>query len=187
MAFGIDDALMAATAGITLADTIVQTVKRYQQANVNIDLEVLLEEVKATTLKGINDADLALSQFERMLLERGVNIDRRLSDVIAETGSFSWIEQYRLGQIRKQFNAFTDSTYSAGDSIAALARCCNQTKEMGVSVVESAKAKHELQFQLLNALSLKEAIDLIRGQLLKYKAILADSAPPPRPVDPVSA
>jgi hypothetical protein len=31
MAFGIDDALMAAAAGISLTDTCVQTIKKYRK------------------------------------------------------------------------------------------------------------------------------------------------------------
>lgn len=181
MAFGIDDALTTAAAGISLTDTIVEIIKRYRQKDVDADFEILLEEVRVSALKKIDDADLALSQFERMLLDENIDIGKRLSDVIAATPFWKPVQQRQLGQLRKRFNEFADSIYSSGDDIAALARCRNQTKEMGLSVVESTGAKHELHAKLLGAKSLREAINLLRSQLARYKAILAEPRPRPRP------
>ena len=76
--------------------------------------------------------------------------------------------------------SFSDSIYSAGDDIAALARCRDKTKDMGISVVESARDKHDLHMKLLYATSLKEAIELLRQQLVKYKATLSSPRPRPR-------
>jgi hypothetical protein len=180
MAFGIDDALTTAAAGISLTDTIVQTIKRYNQSEQDADFEMLLEEVRVTTLKRIDEADLALTQFERMLHEKEVDIDRPLSEIIAHTSFWKPFEQRKLSQIRKQFNEFSDNIYSAGDDIAALARCRDRTRDMGLSVIDSAKEKHELHVKLLNAKSLAEAIGLLRQQLLKYKVTLSDSRPRPR-------
>lgn len=39
MAFGIDDALMAAAAGISLTDTIVKTIQSYRSERKQIDIE----------------------------------------------------------------------------------------------------------------------------------------------------
>lgn len=179
MAFGIDDALATAAAGISLADTVVEIIKRHRKKKLDTDFEILLEEVRVTAIKRIDEADLALSQFERMLLDRKVDINRSLSDVIAETPFWNAMEQYKLGQIRRSFNEFADSIYSAGDDIAALVRCRHDTKDMGMSVVESTREKHRLHMELLNAKSLKQAIQLLRAQLAKYKTTLTDSAPRP--------
>jgi hypothetical protein len=180
MAFGIDDALTTAAAGISLTDTIVEIIKRYNKKDLDADFEVLLEEVRVSAIKKIDEADMALSQFERMLLDRSVDINQRLSDVIAATPFWNAMEQRKLSQIRQRFNEFADSIYSAGDDIAALARCRNDKKEMGISVVESTRDKHRLHMELLNAKSFKEAIELLRSQLAKYKATLLDSTPRPR-------
>jgi hypothetical protein len=131
MAFGIDDALTTAAAGISLTDTVVEIIKRYRKKDIDPDFEILLEEIRVSALKKIDEQDLALTQFERMLLEKHIDIGRRLSDVIAATPFWQPFEQRRLGQIRKQFNEFADSIYSAGDDIAALARCRGETEEMG--------------------------------------------------------
>jgi hypothetical protein len=181
MAFGIDDALTTAAAGISLTDTIVDIVKRYSRKEVDPDFEVLLEEVRVGALKKIEDADLALIQFERMLLDKHINVDQRLSDVIAATPFWHPVEQRQLGQIRKRFNEFADSIYSAGDDIAALARCRGETEDMGKSVVETIRAKHELHARLLSAKSLKDAINLLREQLGRYKASLLAPRLRPRP------
>jgi len=144
------------------------------EKDVDADFEFLLEEVRVSALRKIDDADLALTQFERMLLDRNINIDRSLSDVIAATPFWRPFEQRQL------FNEFADSIYSSGDDIAALARCRGDTEAMGVSVVESTRAKHRLHANLLNAKSLREAIGLLRSQLAHYKATLTEPSPRPR-------
>ena len=67
MAFGIDDALMAAAAGISLTDTVVQTVQRYRKKGGQLDIELLIEEVRVTALERLNAADDALAQLEQTL------------------------------------------------------------------------------------------------------------------------
>jgi len=180
MAFGIDDALTTAAAGISLTDTIVKIIKSYNEEDQDPDFEMLLEEVRVTSLKKIDEADLQLNQFERMLIDKGINIDSKLSDVIAATPFWKPFEQRQLSQLRRRFNEFSDSIYSAGDDIAALARCRDKTKNMGISVVESARDKHDLHMKLLNATSLRDAIELLRQQLVKYKATLSSPRPRPR-------
>jgi hypothetical protein len=172
MAIGIDDALVAAAAAINLADTLVETVKKYQKGKVNYDLGMLLREVKVTAIQRIDEADLALARFERMLEERDVDTNKKLDDVIRETPFWHPFESYRLSQVRKRFNDFADSVYSACDGIAALVRCQGQTGEMGEAVVESSVSKHELFSKLLNAGSLKEAINLLRDRLSEHKKSL---------------
>jgi hypothetical protein len=172
MAFGIDDALTTVAAGISLTETIVATVRRYKRNKQSPDLELLLEEVRVTALRRIDEADLALTQFERMLIQKNVDINKKLSEVIAATPFWHPFEQHQLNQIQKSFNVFWDSVYSAGDDIAALVRCRDLTAPMGEAIVESAHAKHELHEKLLYASSLKEAIGLLRNKLIEHKNAL---------------
>ena len=173
MAFGIDDALAAAAAGIDLTNTIVETIKRYRGKGKDPDLELLIEEVRLTALKRIDEADTALAQFERMLIDTKVDLNKRIVDVVAATPFWRPFEQHRLNQIHKSLNAFSDSVYSAGDDIAALVRCQGQTEAMGAAIVESAKRKHALHEGLLYAKSLKHAIEILREELVRHKAALA--------------
>lgn len=169
MAFGIDDALEAAAAAIKITETLVETLKRYQNNKEDYDLKRLLEEVRLTVLSRIDDADLMLSQFERTLVERNIDIKRSLNEVIAATPFWKPFEQYRLRSTRRSFNNFSDSVYSAIDDIAALLRCRERTKEMGAAVVASSSIKHDLHEKILNASSLREAIALLRAQLARHK------------------
>lgn len=172
MAFGIDDALAAATAGINLTDTVIQVVKRYRKSETDVDIRQLLEEVRSTAIKRIDEADLALAQLERMLVEKNINLGKRLSDVIAEIPFWHPFEQRRLNQIRKRFNELSDSIYSATDDIAALVRCGQRTAEMNEAVAESVTHKHNLHLRVLNAGSIGEAIYLLRDQLKQHKEAL---------------
>jgi len=172
MAFGIDDVLTTAAAGISLTDTVVQTVKAYRKKGYHLDIERLIEEVPITALSRLDDADLALARLERTLVEKGVNLEETLQDAIASTSWWRPDEAYRLKSIRGSFNALADATYGAVDDIAALVRCRDQTREMGTAVVNSATSKHELHLQLLNASSVKAAIDLLRDNLARHKEAL---------------
>ena len=44
---------------------------------------------------------------------------------------------------------------------------------MGVAIVESATAKHELSLELMRAKSLRSAIGLLRSRLVHQKAVLS--------------
>lgn len=167
-----DDALAAAAAGISLTDTCVKTIQAYTKKGQRLDIEKLIQEVRATAVGRINEADLALAQLERTLVERNVNIDRTLQEVISETSFWQPFEAYRLKSIRKSFNELADATYSAVDDIASLVRCCNQTQEMGTAVVESANAKHQLNSRILASKSVKESIGILRAELTRHKAAL---------------
>jgi hypothetical protein len=173
MAFGIDDALMTAAAGISLTDTVVKTVLAYRDKKEEVDIELLIEEVRVTALERIDEADRALAEFERTLLDKGVDLKKTLLEVINSTTWWHPYEKSRLKRFRRSFNALADATYDATDDIAALVRCRDQTKEMGYAVVESASAKHKLHSQLLNAHSAKAAIDLLRSELLRHKKALS--------------
>ena len=70
MAFGIDDALATAAAGINLTDTVVKTIKEYKIRGQDIDIEQLIEEVRLTALHKLDEADFALARFERTLVEK---------------------------------------------------------------------------------------------------------------------
>ena len=172
MAVGLDDALTAAAAGVKLTDTIVKTIKSYRKQKKDIDIELLIEEVRVTALRRIDEADAALSQFERMLYERGIDCSGTMIDIVNSASWWNPFEQHRLKEIHRTFNQFSDSIYGATDDIAALLRCRNQTGEMGVSVVESAKEKEELSRALLNSPSLKASIHLLRNKLKEHKEAL---------------
>jgi hypothetical protein len=172
MAFGMDDALTAATAGLKLTETLVEIIKRHRHVTPDSDLEKLLGEVRNTAISRINDADLALTQFKRMLVERHIDLGMRLQDVISKTSMWHPFEQHRLNQIQRRFNEFSDSIYSAIGDVAALARCRGKIEDLGIAVVESAKAKHAFQERLLSAGSLEEQIELLRNQLIQHKADL---------------
>lgn len=176
MAFGIDDASSAAAAEIELTNTIVETIKRHRgREKEDPDLEMLIEEARVTALMRIDQADMALMIFERTLVDTGVDINMRITDVIAATPFWRPFQQHRLKQLHRSLNAFSDSVYSAGDDIAALLRCRGQTATMGEAIVESAKRKHALHEQLLSAKSLKRAIAILREELVRQKAALGGS------------
>jgi hypothetical protein len=172
MAFGIDDVFTALVGAVKLTDTIVAIVREHRKNKQPIDLEQLLQEVRATALGRINEADLALTRFERTLIEKNVDIDRRLVDIISDTPFWQAFEQHRLTQIQKTFNAMSDALYSAGDDIAALVRCRGETGAMGAAIVGSAHAKHELSEKVLYS-PLGEAIKLLRQRLVEHKAALS--------------
>jgi len=172
MAFGIDDALAAAAAGISLTDTCVQTIKEYRKKKVDLDIERLIEEVRVTALQRIDEADRALAQLERTLVEKGTPMDKTLQEAIEETGFWHPFEAHRLKRIRSSFNALADATYNATDDIASLVRCRNQTQQMGLAVAQSAKTKHALQARLLHSKSVTEAIGLLRDELIRHKTAL---------------
>lgn len=172
MAFGIDDALAAAAAGISLTDTVVKTVRSYQKKGTPLDIEQLIEEVRVTALARIDEADRALLQLQRTLREKNIDTTKTLQQVIESTSWWRPDEEYRLKRIRESFNALADATYDATDDISALARCRNQTKAMGIAVVESARAKHELNHRLLSARSVDAAIELLRAELARHKQAL---------------
>lgn len=175
MALGIDDILSTATGGIKLLSTISKTIEKYKKGKADTDLSLLLEEVKIAAIARIDDADLALSQFERTVSETGVAIDKPLSDVVAKTSFWRPFESFRLKQIHKRFNAFSDSIYSATDDIAALVRCQKKQNEMGSVIVETLNIKHSLQERMLKAFSLKEAIHILREELKRQKHALSQS------------
>src|ERR1043166_7383566 len=101
MAFGIDDALGAAAAGIKLTDTLVKTVQAYRQSkDKDKDIELLIDEVRITALQRIDSADRALRDLERTLSQKGVDLKRTLQDTIKGTGFWHPFEQHRLKRIR---------------------------------------------------------------------------------------
>jgi hypothetical protein len=172
MAFGIDDALTAAAAGISLTDTCARTVKAYRKKGIHLDIERLIEEVRITAMQRIDEADLALAQLERTLVERGVDVTKTLQEVIAATSFWKPFESHRLRRIRQSLNALADATYSATDDIASLVRCRDQTDDVGSAVVASAQAKHDLHTRLLDSKSVKDAIALLRRELTAQKKAL---------------
>lgn len=173
MAFGIDDALGAAASGLNFTNTLVETVKAYRKKGVSIDIEKLIEECRVEAIDRINEADFALMQFERTLIEKGVDLEQSLDDVIRTTSIWEPFEKRRLKRFRKSFNSLADATYDATDDIAALLRCRDQVGEMGIAVVESVGMKHNLHERLLAATTVKESIEILRSELLKHRESLA--------------
>lgn len=172
MAFGIDDALGAAAAGISLTDTCVKVIQSYRKQGKNLDIEILIEEVRITALRRIDQADVALMQLERTLVEGGTPMDVPLVEAIARTPFYHPFQAHRLRNIWKTFNDLADATYSATDDIAALVRCCNQTEAMGQAVVHSAKDKNELRARLLASKSIHQSIAILREELSRHKHAL---------------
>lgn len=173
MAFGIDDVVSALTGGMRITTTLVKTIERYKKEKKDYDLDMLIEEVRVTALGRIDDLDLALGKFEMMMREQKVDLDRNITDIMAEIPFWKPFQQHRLSQIHKTFSHFIDSIYSACDDIAALVRCQGRMQEMGIAVVESARAKHELLEKILDADSLKTSLDILRGQLTAHKVALS--------------
>jgi len=172
MALGIDDALAAAAAGISLTDTCVQIVKTYRNNKNDLDIELLIEEVRVTTLRRIDDADKALMQLRRTLLDREVSLEKPLLTTIKETPFWRPFEAHRLKNIKAAFDALADATYSATDDIASLIRCRGKPSQVGSAVVESAYRKRDLNSRLLAARSISEAIDLLLDELMSQKEAL---------------
>jgi hypothetical protein len=52
-----------------------KTIEEYKKKKQNPDLAQLLEEVRIVAIARIDEADLALSQFERTMVENGVPMD----------------------------------------------------------------------------------------------------------------
>jgi hypothetical protein len=77
MAYGIDDVFTAVTGVVKLAETIVTIVKKYREKKQSVDLEQLLQEVRVTALGRIDEADIALTRFERTLIEKHIDINKR--------------------------------------------------------------------------------------------------------------
>lgn len=173
MAFGIDDALMAAAAGISLTDTIVKTIQSYRGEDKQIDIEQLIAEVRVTALRRIDDADAAIMLLERTLIDKGVDVDSPLREVIRSTPWWKPFEQHKLKRIQQSFNELSTAIYGATDDIAALVRCNGTAAKMGEAVVASAAAKHELHARILNAPSLKNSISILRAELVKHKQALS--------------
>jgi hypothetical protein len=169
MAFGIDDILSTAAAGISLTNTVSETVSAYRKKGKDVDIEQLIEEVRVTAIERINEADQALAQFERTLVDRDVDLSRPLQDVIESTSFWRPFEQHRLKRYKRSFDALADATYNANDDVAALLRCKDQTGAMGIAVAESAKEKHAFHSALLHSRSVGEAIGILREELLRHK------------------
>src|SRR5204862_6792970 len=128
---------------------------------------LLIEEVRITALQRIDDADESLTQLRRTLSERKVDLNKTLQETIAATSFWRPFEAHRLKRIRRSFNALADAAYSAVDDIASLVRCRDNTQPMGISVVDSAKTKHDLHSRLLHSKSINEAIDLLQDELTR--------------------
>jgi hypothetical protein len=174
MAFGIDDALEAAAAGLKLSNTLVEIVNaNRKEKDSNSDLELLIEEVRITALQRINEADLSLKQLDDLLHDKGVDQNKTLSEVINKTSWFRWYEAHRLKRIRRSFNSLADAAYESCDDVAALVRCRDRTGTTGTAVAIASTSKHAFNSALLSAKSVKDAIALLRAELDRQKKALS--------------
>ena len=172
MAFGIDDTLTTAAAGISLADTIVSVIKNYRGGSEDIDIETLIDQVRIEAMRRINVADGALAAFENLIHEKNVDIDLSMIEAIKNTSMWNWRQRYVLKSINRQFSEFHKSVYDAIDDVAALVQCKGQTLNFGSAVAESARRKSHFQEHFLSARTLREKINILRGELNELKISL---------------
>lgn len=165
MAFGIDDALTAAVGGVKLVDTITRIIKRYQKEKKDVDLGLLIEEIRVEALRRIEHADLSLMQLERMVRENGVDTDMPLGAIIEKCPFWRPFQSIRLKRIHKSFESLSDNIYSATDDIAALVRCNRTEQQMGIATIESYKAKNELIERLKETSSFSGQVKILRDEL----------------------
>jgi hypothetical protein len=171
MAFGIDDGLSAAAAAISLTSTVVEVVKKYRK-HPDVSIELLIEQVRVEAIARINSADTALAEFEGMLKAKGIDPSKDLDEIIRKTPFWHPFEQRKLKHIRDEIQSLSNSVYDASDDISALVRCKDQTKEFGEAVVETIPQKHKFLTEILNAKSLKQKIEILRGELRRQKDVL---------------
>src|SRR5262249_38366609 len=120
MPFGIDDALLAAAAGLKLTNTLIEIAKEYREKGKDIDITQLLDEVRHATRESLRDADLALIGLERTLEELGINPNKTIEELLKEKSRVHPFQRHRLKAIRRSFNALADASYEAADDIEAL-------------------------------------------------------------------
>lgn len=172
MAFGIDDVLATAASGINLCDTLVRIVKSNAKNSKSLEVEALLFEVRAEAVKKINEAQIALNEFERTLTDRGIPLDNSLRDIIRETSFWRPYERFKLSQIKRDLDHFGDCVFRSSDDIAALMRCVGDVEKTGLAVIESSEAKHEFNQRLLYSQSVSETLEILRNKLTEQKTTL---------------
>jgi hypothetical protein len=172
MAIGIDDVLTLAKSALGPLGTIVETINAIKRKNPDKDIEQLIREAETSLVRRLAEAELALAQFERTLVEKGVNLDKPLGQVIAETAWWEPFEAYRMKNIRGEFHSLEDTAYNSVDDVAALLRCKGKTALMGEAVVQTAEAKHKFHKSMLEAPSVKAAIEILRKQFAEQRAAL---------------
>ena len=165
MAFLVDDLLATAAAGINLSDTLVRVVRNNSRVKGPGEIEALLTEVRIEAVSRIDDAHSALNRFEQLLIEKGVDLDRGLNEIIAETPFWNVPENYKLNRAKKSLDSFADSTFRAFNDIAALVRCLGVTEPTGRAAVESAGVKHDFNRAFVLSETVGEKIGLLRRQL----------------------
>jgi hypothetical protein len=172
MPYGIAELLSIATGTVKAADTLTTIVKRYQKKQSNSELAALLQAVKQTAVTRVEEADQALTQFERALKDKGIDMSTSLAEAIDKTPLWRPFEIYQLRQLKKRFDASTDSIGSSIDDIDALVRCQENTSDMRQALVESLKAKREFEQRMLNSSSIKESIEILREEIEKQRLSL---------------
>jgi hypothetical protein len=172
MTIGIDQAVTIAAGTAKAADTLSKIVKRYEKHKGNSELAALLVAVKQTAMARIDEADQALTQLERTLREKGIDMSKPLSESIENIPFWRPVESYRLSQLKKRFDASTDSISSSIDDIAALVRCTEETTDLQHAAIESLRAKRDFDQKMLNSKSIAESIDLVREEITRQKTSL---------------
>ncbi len=171
MAFGIDDFLGAAAGAVNLADTLVRTVQRNKAKPGEVGH--LIAEVRIEAVKRIDEAHEGLNQFERLLAEKG-DLRASLQTVIERTPFWNPVEAFQLWRAKRSLDAMANSLFKSSEDVNALVRCMRDTADTGTAVVEAARGKHEFNKRFLEAKSVGEKIQLLRGQLDGFRAALAN-------------
>ena len=150
MAFGIDDALAAAAAGLKLSNTLVEIVKaNRKEKDTSSDLELLIEEVRITAISKARRGRICRSgSSSGLLLEKGVDPNKTLNEVINTTSWFRWYEAHRLKRIRRSFNSLADAAYESCDDVAALVRCRDRTGTNGNGRSRSQYVEAHVKFSI---------------------------------------
>jgi hypothetical protein len=172
MTIGVDQAVTLAVGTVQAADTLSKIVKRYEKKKGNSELAALLVAVKQTAMARIDEADQALTQLERTLRDKHIDMSKPLSESIENIPFWRPFESYQLSQLKKRFDASTDSISSSIDDIAALARCNEDTDDIQNAALESLRAKRDFDQKMLNSKSIAESIDLLRQEITKQKISL---------------
>ncbi len=169
--YGVLELLSAATATAKAADAVAKVAERYRQRQ-NVEIETLLTSVRTEAIARINEADFALTEFERALTEKGIDFSKTLATTIRENPSWSPAEWFHLRQLKWRLEGFTKSIGNSIDDIAALARCKDDAKDIAEAEIESFDAARNFGQSINSATSVKDAIALLRDELRKQRTAL---------------
>jgi len=171
--YGVLELLSAATATAKAADAVAKVAERYRQRP-NTEIEALLTSVKTQAVARINEADNALSEFDRALNDRGIDLSKTLATAIRENRSWSPVDWFYMRQLKWRLEGLTKSIGNSIDDIAALARCLDDNpKDITEAEIEAFDAARSFSQSITSATSVTQAIALLRAELRKQRIALA--------------